>query len=286
MKKHNLPNYGFSFQDALPLHGYKTTLPWQSVNPHVHAPQVELLVVFGGTALHRNRTGVQTLIPGDIAVVNPHDFHAFEDIHELELCNLSFESGYFFADRPDLRRMEGFQALFALQPTFQSRLDEGMVFRLGLDRANELKPLFFGIVDEVEQQREGWQTMAESMFLRLVVSLSRSYERFGRPTRLIAGLARAVSRIETAFAELQSVQELAREAGMSTQHFIKVFKEAYHETPLQYVMRLRLHRACQLLKDTDDPISEIAVACGFADSNYFTRVFRKKHGMSPTEYRR
>lgn len=53
----------------------------------------------------------------------------------------------------------------------------------------------------------------------------------------------------------------------------------------EYIQEVRLKHARLLLNTTKFPIQEIAANCGFLDVNYFTRVFKKVHGMSPREYR-
>ncbi len=54
---------------------------------------------------------------------------------------------------------------------------------------------------------------------------------------------------------------------------------------MDYFIRLRLHRACQLLDGTDQTIRQIAMQVGYADPLYFSRTFRAIHDVSPSEYR-
>jgi AraC-like DNA-binding protein len=53
----------------------------------------------------------------------------------------------------------------------------------------------------------------------------------------------------------------------------------------ELLTRLRVDRACQLLVRTDAPLAQIALECGFGDQSYFTRVFRKRIGRTPRDYR-
>ena len=57
-------------------------------------------------------------------------------------------------------------------------------------------------------------------------------------------------------------------------------------SPNAYLLRLRLCRAMRMLKETDKTVTEIAFACGFNDSNYFTSRFHREIGMTPLKYRR
>ena len=75
-------------------------------------------------------------------------------------------------------------------------------------------------------------------------------------------------------------------AGMSTSHFFRSFKVSFGETPFSYIARRRIQKAQQLMLTTDQPLCDIALACGFCDQSHFTRVFRRYAGRSPYAWRR
>ncbi len=82
-----------------------------------------------------------------------------------------------------------------------------------------------------------------------------------------------------------TVSECADFCKMSKVHFSRFFKQITGMPPVQFVLKIRIDRAKELLDFTDKPIAEIAEACGFPDQNYFARTFKKITGMSPTQYR-
>ncbi len=82
-----------------------------------------------------------------------------------------------------------------------------------------------------------------------------------------------------------SLKKLARLAGMSSNHYGALFKKRHQYPPKEYFNRLKMQRACQLLKMTNLRVREIAVAVGFSDPYYFSRLFRKIIGQSPKSYR-
>lgn len=81
-------------------------------------------------------------------------------------------------------------------------------------------------------------------------------------------------------------QDIEDVCGLSYKYAGTLFKEATGQTIKEYQCMLRLRRAEQLLKETDKPITEIAQMAGFADVFYFSKVFRRERGCSPSEYRR
>jgi AraC family transcriptional regulator len=83
-----------------------------------------------------------------------------------------------------------------------------------------------------------------------------------------------------------SLSQLAREVRMSPFHFARAFKQSTGLPPHQYLVRLRIDRACELLETTHLSVYEIASAVGFNDPSYLARVFRRTIGLTPAEYRR
>ena len=79
---------------------------------------------------------------------------------------------------------------------------------------------------------------------------------------------------------------LAESARVTPQHFCRVFKARLGSRPLEYLARLRISKAKQLLVDTDMTIAEIAAAVGYSDQTYFGVVFKRYEGMSPSAFRR
>jgi AraC family transcriptional regulator len=80
--------------------------------------------------------------------------------------------------------------------------------------------------------------------------------------------------------------DLAEVAQLSTSHFTRAFKETFGETPIGYVARRRMLYAQELMLKSRECLSQIALKCGHCDQSHFTRVFRRKVGMSPREWRR
>lgn len=83
--------------------------------------------------------------------------------------------------------------------------------------------------------------------------------------------------------------DMAREAramSVTLNHFNRLFRSFYRDSPLQFVLGCRLRRAARMLVNSDDSIAEIARQCGFADEFYFSRLFRRHYSHAPREYRR
>jgi AraC-like DNA-binding protein/predicted ester cyclase len=82
------------------------------------------------------------------------------------------------------------------------------------------------------------------------------------------------------------LSELAQSVGLSSAHFSEMFRKSTGETPHQFVLRLRVERAKEMLRSAESRVLDVAIACGFKTQQHFARVFRQLCGSTPTEYRR
>lgn len=87
------------------------------------------------------------------------------------------------------------------------------------------------------------------------------------------------------YSENISLEDAARQAGLSKFYFSRIFKEYTGQTFYDYLSLLRIQAAENLLKDTATPVSAIAAACGYSSTSSFNRSFRKFQNCTPSEYR-
>ena len=100
-----------------------------------------------------------------------------------------------------------------------------------------------------------------------------------------AHLRRAKDLVDREYAQPLDVAALARVAHASPAHFSRRFKQAYGETPHQYVLTRRVERAQELLRNTDMSVTDICLAVGFQSLGSFSSAFHRVAGRSPTAYR-
>ena len=83
-----------------------------------------------------------------------------------------------------------------------------------------------------------------------------------------------------------TVADLAKSTNVSTRYFTKKFEKVFKISPKQYIIEKKLTKACDMLiEKPDTPLCEIAERCGFCDVYYFSRLFKKHMGMTPTQYK-
>lgn len=95
----------------------------------------------------------------------------------------------------------------------------------------------------------------------------------------------AVYYISTEYTRDINVSNLAERLKISPQHLIRLFRAYMYMTPLEYIHKIRMNRAREMLAGTHLSIKEIAEACGFNDQYQFSRLFRVKNGCSPSRFK-
>ncbi|MDE7476917.1 MAG: helix-turn-helix transcriptional regulator [Lachnospiraceae bacterium] len=93
-------------------------------------------------------------------------------------------------------------------------------------------------------------------------------------------------RFTTAYNEPYSLDELAREYNINKYRLCREFAKYYEYTPMQYLNKIRIDKAKELLLETDEKIVDIAQMVGIENTNHFIRLFKEKTGVTPLTYRR
>ena len=96
----------------------------------------------------------------------------------------------------------------------------------------------------------------------------------------------AINHINENYNQKITIDKLCRLCMMSSSHFRRVFTQIYHMSPIEYLMRIRIQRATELIIESNLPVSAIAEKCGFKDEEYFCRVLKKRTGKTVRQMRK
>lgn len=99
-------------------------------------------------------------------------------------------------------------------------------------------------------------------------------------------IALSLAYIRRHISESISLEDIASEACLSKDHFIRLFRQATGDTPLQYINQKKIEKAQLMLVTDNVPIKMIAYSLSFYDESYFNRLFKKLTGITPQDYRK
>ena len=147
------------------------------------------------------------------------------------------------------------------------------------------------ILDE-GREKKPYSTRMQHIYIKaLVIELMRlnsempyyPYES-GKKTAM-EQITAALEYVEKHYQEPIKIQDIAKTCNMSETHFRRTFEEHINMTPADYVNLVRIQKACELLKNTDDSMDGIAMKCGFANTSTLNRNFKKYLGTSPYQWK-
>ncbi|MBN2783221.1 MAG: helix-turn-helix domain-containing protein [Pontiellaceae bacterium] len=274
------------FEDpSLPLQVYIRD-PQPEFPLHSHGFD-ELVIILKGTAMHVIDEHAVPVKSGDVFVIARNHMHQYQELHGLALANILFDARALLMEEWDIRALPGFHALFSIEPVFRAQHKLLSRLQLSEHQLNHVNGLIRNLIHETMAKTPGYRVMASGLFMQLAVYLSRCYS--NEPARESIGLLRigdAIAHIETHYTEDITLDELAEKSHLSKRHFQRIFHDCIGRSPIDHLMHVRVRKAAEQLRASDSPITEIAFDCGFHDSNYFTRCFKKVMALTPREYRR
>ena len=288
---------------------------WQderSVDMHRHT-FYEMFLIDRGSSRHFYMGTESLLIPGDVLIVSPHQPHGLSMKAHVSIYNIQFIPEALSSEvRQELQR-DGFllSGRGRVQPERMMAWRDVEVNKADYYKHGELQETGYeinknrqGIIHLQPQESSfvrqfceraillgGVSDMAESLmktrYTELVLlTVMRAFDR----SRQIYGTfskenQRSVSEsllyIEAHLSEELNFNELALKYGYSANYFRKIFRDITGFSPVQYVNRLRISIACQLMQEEHLSVSEAAASVGIYDINYFVRMFKKIMGVTP-----
>lgn len=200
---------------------------------------------------------------GRLFILRPYmEIHARHDrLRRLGVCYIHF-------DRPSRMRMSDLP--------LASDVTDADLFERMLRR----------VVALVERgQRVAAAALLESVLLALPQDVIPAGQE-SNPTRLRdARVAEAMRHIRENPGEIHSIESLADRVSYAPDHFTRLFRKVAGVAPKEYCIRVRIERAQHLLRASDMSVQQIATALGYADIYFFSRQFKTRTGLAPTEYR-
>ena len=246
----------------------------------------ELIIISRGSAKHWIDGNIYNVSAGDIFLLQGNTEHYFTERCDLGMYNLMFDDVYFQDHLRSLRSLPGFNGFFLIEPAYRHRHKFRHRLHLEGEDLVALTSKFRQLETELKLQRPGFDLILFARALEIFVLISRKYfENPNAKSSSLCALAELVTVLENSYDEDWSIARLCKISSMSPSSLIPAFKEITGSSPIEYLLHVRMSKAAEKLLAGKDTVSEVANSCGFADSNYFSRQFRKHYHCSPLQYR-
>lgn len=265
----------------------KVSYEHQNATPmHIHQ-FTEIVIIISGAGIHETKFSQYEITGGDVLVIPENGYHRYAEVHDLELMNLLFEPEKLPIPLIDLYKLPGFNALFSIRNDYFDKNRFYPRFHLEGEDFIRIKRILAEMKDENTSMVPGYRCCLMGYFMVLMTNLSRLYS--GNLTKINEPsfkIGQVISYMNSNFRKNIKLESLIEKSGMSRSTFMRKFHQAVGMTPMNFLIQARINEACNLLRQSNMNISEVAFNVGFNDSNYFTRQFSKMTGLTPNQFRK
>lgn len=243
---------------------------WHST-PHAHHC-TELFYVLRGKGSFLVNEDIFHVREDDLVIVNPNVPHTemSKDDSPLEYIVLGIEGLQFtsFANQTEYED-------FSVHNYYEFK--------------HEILFYLKSLLQEMELQDEKYESVCQNLLEVLIINMVRRTKAnlIVAPSQKITKECRFVEQyINNHYKEDITLELLSEKAFMNKYYLVHAFKQYKGISPINYLIRLRIEEAKELLETTNYPISQISDVCGFSSQSYFSQVFKKTTEKTPNEYRK
>jgi len=253
----------------------------------------ELNIIVKGNGRHYIENKSFAISPGAVFVIPPNILHGYwAENNEMSIFHLLIDQkllqkhslilnefpGYslLFETEPELRKNIASEAFFLqLKPPYLSELTHIMDKLINLANTSLNRPVLF-------------ETYAMALIYDLSNLIEKEYSTVNKNSvnNNYLNVVNSVNYMKQHLSDSVSIGELSHTAMESRTCYIEKFKYLFKMTPFEYLRKLRINQAMELLTGTEQPIATIAQKSGFCDSAHLIKVFKEETGLTPAKYRK
>lgn len=268
---------------SFPVIIHKDTLSKKDRKEHFKChwhEKIEFLYFTKGRTAIRCNSCEYTLKAGELLIVNSNELHQGRCISNVSEYYCVIVDTTLFQSR----FVDVCEAKY-INPISQNRIL--LKNKIGNDR--EAVRCITGVIREYETKAVGYELAIKAYIYSLLAHLLRNhirivltpreYDMRMRNLKLLNGI---LQYMEVHYRERLTIDLLSSMANLSRFHFCRIFKDVTGKPPGEYLNTLRLNKAEGMLRDGGVNITEAALACGFNDTNYFSRLFKRHKRATPS----
>lgn len=262
-------------------------------NGITHSHQfIELSFVISGTATHQIQDSSYTVRKGNLVIIDyqvPHSFtfDPFAD-EDFTTYDLLFTPNFFNVSELKGLDFNSLVSSYLFTSLFEDFTVEPTCLNLVNTSTKEFRSILDKMYTEYNNRNRGFQSLLRAYLIELIVKIFREIEK-QRPVFTESQqdiVEKAIAYMQDNFKSSITLDDIVSNVFFSKDYFRQIFKKTTGTSITNYIQDLRISEACYLLENTVDSSSSIAFKCGFNDTKFFYQTFKKKMGMTPSEYRK
>lgn len=260
---------------------YKT--PGLILGVHWHE-QIQFLYFSQGNAIVHCNSQKHEIRENDLVILNSKELHSIENVSSnLTLYLIKIDLSFIYSNKID-----------SIQAQFLTPLSQNLIsFENVVRNDDNVLRCVNRIINEYFKKEIGFELAIKAQVYDLIVLLLRGYvlktyseDELKSRLALLQRFDNVINYMENNFSEQINLLKLSNISGVSEGHFCRLFKQITGMSAIDYINNLRINRAVELIQSSDLNMTQIAMTCGFSDSNYFSRIFKKYKKVSPMQMKK
>lgn len=271
---------------AFPYTTYPCSIPldFASVPVHWH-DEMEIIYIKKGRGLITVDLKQYVVSAGSILFIIPGQLHSIEqyELESMEYENIIFKLDILISKQTDACSSDYFQ------PLLDGRLSIPTLFEPDHPYYAPIAACVDGADEVCKTYPKAYELAIKAqLFLMFHILFSQccTAEAPLKNRKSLEKMKLIIKYVENNYMEKISIADMAKEAGLSQSHFMKFFKNTMGTSFIDYLNDYRLTMVSRLLVSSESSILDIAAESGFDNLSYFNRMFKKRFGMTPREYRK
>lgn len=278
----------------LPFYIRKYSLKDFSTGLHRHE-YMQINYVYRGSGKHYINDFSFDILKGDIFVIPPYIPHRIyaDSEEEIGIFEFEFEPGFINQSFNSIENAEPFLDFAYIEPFLVSETHIKPRLNLSGKTQVEVEDILHEVMKEYGEKESGYILLVKALLLKLLVMVGRMFTKdledsephgvFGHQRNAIMG---AITYINDKYMEDLSASEVARKFMISPSYFRYLIKSITSKTFTEHIHHIRISKAMDLLRTTDQRVLDISLDVGFNNVNHFNKVFRQVTGVTPLQYRK
>ncbi len=268
--------FSIKFAEMEPYYCMDHTFHWHNY--------LEISYVKQGKGLYHIENRTYEIQQGDIIVINNIEPHYMEVLPPEVMIQpvVMFEPKLVWSDENQMFDFQYLQPFFERGSNFSNKIDSKS------DMGQKIFSLLTEIEEEYRQQPVGYKLMIKAKILHMVTYLIRHFQNSDKQLESLSQKSRKLKKLEAVFEHINlnysrkvTLEELSSLAFMSPNYFCTFFKDSTGFSPVEYINKVRVSKAVQLLKSTDQGVCDISIECGFSNLANFNKTFKRFTGRTP-----
>ncbi len=243
---------------------------------------IEIAYVAEGEGEHIVDNNTISATKGDITIINfdiPHKFVAKGS--NLTIYNCIFTPQFSDALLYKSRSFFDLSNNYLIGNFYTSLFTDYLFIHCSSTTNTEIFNIYNKMLNEYKNKKIGYKEIIRGYLIELLILIFRAQEKISNNNDLYP----IIEYIYNSYKTRITLEELAKMCGMSVSSFHRKFKKLTNCNLIDFVQRLRVEEACNLLSNTNKTVVQIANEVGYSDIKYFYKVFKKITGNTPKHYK-